>query len=372
MNHHKDQFAAGGLFAEQAHDQLGIGRREAGGGFIHEEHRGFANEFQGNVQALALTAADRFLKRRADAEAGGIRLAKIGQQGLYPLLSKIIRKMRHAEARGIIQVLKNGQILEKQIVLRHESDHALDGVRLSMDVMSVQQEAPGIGADGSVQNAHQCGFSCAAGTHNADEATAAFIKGKIMQSIVASRKAEVEVFAAERDDGLFLSLRLKGGRNAGDVPFVALHIPQNLSRFQQYAFARNKRAALQPNGFSADRSAQQKAVFRKTQHGEPPAEWMILSGVGHSVIAGNSAAFFGGVDEGRQCGDAFRGEAQSSGQGEGDSAGEFVRYGGCREFEKTQSCGLPFKAVQQRFQPLGQFFGLLEQMGVGLGFVQVG
>ncbi len=55
----EDGLAGFGEILQQVHDRLCVVGREAGGGLVEKENRCVGDKFQGNVDALALAAAER-------------------------------------------------------------------------------------------------------------------------------------------------------------------------------------------------------------------------------------------------------------------------------------------------------------------------
>ena len=203
VDHHEDDPALQRELLQQVHDVLAVAAAEAARGLVHEEHAGFTDELQRNVEAFALAAADGLLQRAADLQVLRFVEAQGLQQAHHALADLLVGLIAEAELGVEEEVLINGELLDEQVVLAHVADHAADAIAIGMDIDAVDGDTALARLEVAVEHVEQCALAAAAAAHDANELAARFGHVQFMQShasvgecVLDAVRLEHEPFAA--------------------------------------------------------------------------------------------------------------------------------------------------------------------------------
>ena len=222
VDHRDHQPSGRGLRLQQRYDVDRVGRRKAAGGLVHEQHRRTAHQLQRYVEPLPLPAADGLVQRRSDAQVGCVELVKLVQDAPAALADLGVGQAGEAEARAVVQVLEDGQVLEQQVVLGHVADDPAAGHRPVGDVAPVEQQPAGARAQTARQQGEQGRLPRAAPSHHRDQLPAPGREGEVVKPLVRrAAVAEVQVVALQHVDRREARRDRERRRNLAEVDAVA-------------------------------------------------------------------------------------------------------------------------------------------------------
>ena len=104
MDDDEDELALEREFAQEVHDVLGVAAGESGCGFVDEEDSGFADELKGDVEPLALSAADHFVERGSDLEVFAFVEAEVFERLLDFGVDFLFAESFEAEFGAVVEV----------------------------------------------------------------------------------------------------------------------------------------------------------------------------------------------------------------------------------------------------------------------------
>ncbi len=158
-----------------------VARGESRGRFVEQEDFVVAQQLESDVQPLALAAAQRLVERPAGAHVATLAQADFAQRLAHHRLDPVRRLGRHAQPRGVFEVLADRQVLEKQIVLRHEADARLEP-RVAMQLRAVDAHGSARRLGRAGEDAQQGGFAGAARAEDADQIAALRLEGHLVDA----------------------------------------------------------------------------------------------------------------------------------------------------------------------------------------------
>ena len=159
-----------GEAAQEAHDVDGVFARQAGRGLVQHEQRGLGDQLLREVDALSLPAADPLFDRVADARVAGVGDLKLIEQPLDLGVDLLARGVRwQAQPRGVVERLSDRELREDDVVLRDVADGAAVRVVVRVEVVAIDQAAPGAWQQVAVEGHHERRLPRTRGAHQADE-----------------------------------------------------------------------------------------------------------------------------------------------------------------------------------------------------------
>ena len=220
-----DEFTLERLLLQQEDHLLCIRRREAGSGFVEEQHSWFAYQFQSDVQSFALSSGDVFIDRRAHLQVlDGIEPQVLQRLG-HPALDFLIRQALEAQFRCKPEVLAYGEFLDEQIVLRHEADQAF-GVGF-LDVVAIDGDGALLRLECPVEQRKQCGLSRSGTTHDGQQFPVAERKAQVVHAIVTARESEIDVPPTKLHFLRLMLVLLIGTDDGGVIDRLAVFVFQH-------------------------------------------------------------------------------------------------------------------------------------------------
>ena len=198
MDDHENQLAPERKFLEQVNYVFGVAGREAGGRFVHEEYGRFPDEFEGDVQPLALPAADLLVEDVADFDVLDVFEAQARQHVGNRFDELFLGQVFEAQLGVVVQVLVHRQLFHQQVILGNVSDYTLDFVRLRVQVYAVDKHLAAGRFFDARQHVEQRGFARAAASHNPDEPPGTFRQVDVPQAKGAVGETELDVSGLER------------------------------------------------------------------------------------------------------------------------------------------------------------------------------
>ena len=192
-----DEFALERLFFQQIDDLFGVGRGKSRGGLVEEEYGGFANQFEGDVQSFALSARDVFSDGRTYFQVFGSVEFEVFQRFDDSFVDFLLRHSFKTEFCRVVKVLIDGEFLDEQVVLRHESDE-VSGLRFR-DVVSVDGDSSFLRSERAVQNREQGRFSSTRTAHDGKKFAASEREIQVVHAVVAVGEAEIDVAPTKFD-----------------------------------------------------------------------------------------------------------------------------------------------------------------------------
>ena len=260
------QPAARGLRLQQPHHDVGVRGGQARCGLVHEQDGRFADQFERDVQPLALAAADGFGQRIAHLEVGDLLLLEFGQHPADALAALGGREPGQAQPGVVVQIFPDGQVFEQQVVLRHGADDAFERGGIPMQIDAVEEHAACLGRQAAVEQLDQRGFAHAAAAHHGDQPPAGLAEGKIFDAGFATREPIL--------DGLGLEPDRREGRGAAERPFdfaaidrLAARVAQDRAGFERIEPARRDRIVVEGN-LAAQGADEIAPGPRTVEHGE--------------------------------------------------------------------------------------------------------
>ena len=194
VNVDNDELSLEGLFLQQVDDLLGVRRRESRRRLVEEEHRRFAYQLQGDVQALALSAADKLVDGRTHLQVLGGLQSQVLQDFHDAAVQLVAGHTLETQLGREPQVLVDRQFLYQQVVLRHEAYERLR--RRFRDVVAVDGERALLRLHTAVQEREQRRLARAGAAHDGQQFAVAEREAQVVYAVVAAGESEVDVASA--------------------------------------------------------------------------------------------------------------------------------------------------------------------------------
>ena len=208
---HHDEFAFVRLLLQEIDYLLCVGGRQAGSGLVEKEDDRLADELEGDVQTLALTAGDGFLQRGAYFQVTRLQQVELAKHLCHTLLKLRSGHAVETQAGGEIEILVNRQFFYQKVVLRDETYKRLR--RRLADAVAVDGDSAALRLQRAVEKGEKSGLARAGTAHNGKQLTAAEVEREVVHAVVAARETEIDVTTAEGDAlvGRLVGVMTEGG-----------------------------------------------------------------------------------------------------------------------------------------------------------------
>ena len=152
--------------ADDFDDVLAVLGTQATGGLVKQEHVRRADHVQADVQPLAFPAGEPFFSGTAHDRVPPFAQPEFHQFALDPAGSFPAGEVRGPNRCGKKQVLLDGELLIKGIVLRDVRNEAFERVHVLVERLTVEQDLPGGRLELSRNRTEKGRFSASAGPHH--------------------------------------------------------------------------------------------------------------------------------------------------------------------------------------------------------------
>ena len=201
MDHRHDEAPLRGLSLQESHHVLRIRRGESAGRLVHEEDGRLTEKFQSDVQPFPLPAADALLQRCSHPERGDVGLLQLFEHLTAAPADLLVAAVGKTEPGVVIEILKDREVLEEQIVLGNVTEKPLQPGAVACHLRSVDGETPRAWCKTPREHAEQGGFSRTAPSHDRHEFSSGKGKTEVVHSRVrASGMAELQMSSFEAKD----------------------------------------------------------------------------------------------------------------------------------------------------------------------------
>jgi hypothetical protein len=163
-----DGFSVVGEAFEKFDYAFGVVGGKAGSGLVEKKDRRVGDQFHGDVDALALAAAEDFAFGRADARILFVADAEFFEEAVNALCDFGVGQVG-AQLGRKVQGFADGKFGMNDVVLRNVAHLLAEQIVIAVEVRAVEQNVAGGGRGVAVERFEECGFSGAGRAHESDE-----------------------------------------------------------------------------------------------------------------------------------------------------------------------------------------------------------
>ena len=169
MDDNEYNLAAQCQLLQDVHDVLAVPAGQATGGFIHKQHSGLTNQFQGNVQSLALSARNRFVHHGTHAEVSDFPQAQATKGQLNALQSLRLCRSPQTQFSTEFEVFIHRQFADQDILLSNVTQASLRNSVIPVNGVTIQVYFTKRRLLRSIQDVQQRGFAGTTRAHDANQ-----------------------------------------------------------------------------------------------------------------------------------------------------------------------------------------------------------
>ena len=202
----EDGLAGLGQILQQIDDRLGVVGGQAGGGLVEKQHRRVGDELQGDVDALALAAAEGLLFRRADDGVDLVGNAQVVEHFFGAGVDLGVGQVG-AQAGGEVERLADGQLGMDDVVLGHVAHHVAVEVVVVVEALAAEEHRALHRAGVAVERLEQGGLAGAGRTHQRHQFIGKDGERDGVQQALAVGRVDHDVLGLDGDLAVVVALR---------------------------------------------------------------------------------------------------------------------------------------------------------------------